>query len=157
MVLHAIVATGDQAFDHAVVDVRRVSRTVKGGRRFRFRATVLVGDKNGLVGLGLGKGKDVPGAINKAQVAARKELVRVARRGGTIPHSVIGRYGGAQVLLKPAPAGAGIIAGGPIRFLASLSGVQDLSSKSFGSRNKVNVTRAALKAFASLKSVQSSN
>lgn len=151
MVLHTIVATGDQAFDHAVVDIRRVSRTVKGGRRFRFRATVLVGNKNGIVALGLGKGKDVPGAINKAQTAARKRLVAIARRGGTIPHAVTGRFGGAQVLLKPAPAGTGVIAGGAIRSLASLAGIQDLSSKSFGSRNVVNVVQATLRALASLK------
>lgn len=138
-------------FDHTVVDVRRVSRTVKGGRRFRFRASVLVGDKRGRVGFGVAKGRDVQSAITKSQTAARKLVVRVVLQRGTIPHEVRGAYGGARVLLMPAPPGAGIIAGSAIRQLAILAGVTDLSSKLLGSRNKLNVIRATLQALASLK------
>lgn len=142
---------GSSAFDHSVVDIRRVSRTVKGGRRFRFRATVLVGDKRGRVGLGVEKGKDVQAAIMKAQAAAGKRPVTISLRGTSIPHMVRGTYGGAIVLLKPAPPGAGIIAGGAIRALAAIAGINDLSSKIMGSHNKINVTKAALRALQSLK------
>lgn len=138
-------------YDHTVIDIRRVSRTVKGGRRFRFRAAVVVGDRKGRVGFALQKGKDVQAAVQKAETAAKKTVQRVLLHGGTIPHVVQARYRGAEVLLKPAPSGTGIIAGGPVRALAALAGIQDLSSKLIGSRNKVNVIRAALKAFSSLK------
>lgn len=151
MALRTFGSETGSSVDHMVIDVRRVSRTVKGGRRFRFRATVVAGDKKGRVGFAVQKGKDVQGAIQKAEAAARKHLLTVARRGTSIPHEVKARYGGAEVLLKPAPGGTGIIAGGPIRALAQLSGIQDLSSKLIGSRNKVNVVRATLRAFASLK------
>ncbi|TSC72996.1 MAG: small subunit ribosomal protein S5 [Parcubacteria group bacterium Gr01-1014_38] len=151
MALRTFEVSGESALDHAVVDLRRVSRTVKGGRRFRFRAAVVVGDKKGQVGFALQKGKDAQSAIQKAQTAARKHLRSVLRRGSTIPHAVKARYRGAEVLLKPAPSGTGIIAGGPLRSLASLAGIQDLSSKLLGSRNKVNVVRAALLAFEILK------
>lgn len=151
MALRTFEVTGDSALDHAVVDLRRVSRTMKGGRRFRFRAAVVVGDKKGHVGFALQKGKDAQGAIQKAQTAARKHLWNIPRSGSTIAHVVQARYRGAEVLLKPAPSGTGIIAGGPLRSLVSLSGIQDVSSKLLGSRNKVNVVRAALKALTSLK------
>lgn len=127
---------------------------MKGGRRFRFRAAVVVGDKKGQVGFALQKGKDAQGAIQKAQIAARKHLRSIPRRGRTIAHVVKARYRGAEVLLKPAPSGTGIIAGGALRSLVSLAGIQDVSSKLLGSRNKVNVVRAALKALASLKPVE---
>lgn len=151
MVLRTLEPQGDQAYDHAVVEVRRVSRTVKGGRRFRFRAAVLLGDKQGHVGFGIEKGRDVSAAITKAQAAARKHVVEIPRRGGSIAHQVRGAYRGAEVLLKPAPPGTGVIAGGPIRALAALAGIADLSSKSFRSRNKLNVMQAALRALASVK------
>lgn len=151
MAYRTFESAGDSAFDHAVVDVRRVSRTMKGGRRFRFRAAVIVGDKQGQIGFALQKGKDAQGAVQKAQVAARKHLQHIPRHGTTIPHTVKARYRGAEVLLKPAPSGTGIIAGGPLRSLASLAGIHDLSSKLLGSRNKVNVIRAALRAFSILK------
>lgn len=151
MVLRTIEPKTESAYDHVVADIRRVSRTVKGGRRFRFRAAVLVGDRHGRVGFGLQKGKDVQAAVRKAQAAAGKHVVRIPRYGVTIPYVVRARFRGAEVLLKPAPAGTGVIAGGPIRALASLAGIQDLSSKILGSHNTVNVTRAALKALASLK------
>lgn len=141
----------DSGFDHVVLEIRRVSRTVKGGRRFRFRAAVVIGDRQGKVGLGVEKGKDVQAAIGKAQTAARRDLRAVPLRGGTIPHAVKAAYGGAEVLLKPAPAGAGIIAGSAVRSLVGLAGIRDLSSKLMGSRNKLNATKAALRALASLK------
>lgn len=151
MVFRTLEPTGESAYDHAVADLRRVSRTVKGGRRFRFRASVVIGDKNGHIGFAIQKGKDVQGAIEKAVKAARKHLIPIERSGGTISHEVRAHYRGAVVLLKPAPPGAGVIAGGPLRSLAALAGIQDLSAKIMGSHNKVNVTRAALKALASLK------
>jgi small subunit ribosomal protein S5 len=139
------------AYDHRVIDIRRVVRVVKGGRRFRFRATVIVGDKKGAVGLGVAKGADVQQAVTKAQEAAKKDFIRVPLQKGTIPHEVKYRFRGAVVLLKPAPAGSGIIAGGPVRAVAALAGLQDLSSKLMGSHNAVNVVKAALGAFQSLK------
>lgn len=141
------------AYDHVVADVRRVSRTVKGGRRFRFRAAVVVGDKKGRVGLGVKKGKDVQAAVAKAQGAAGKHLVRISLRGGTIPHMVRGAYGGSEVLLKPAPDGTGVIAGSSVRVIVMLAGIRDLSSKLQGSRNKLNAAKATLKALQSLKPV----
>ena len=151
MALRTFEISGESALSHAVVDLRRVSRTVKGGRRFRFRAAVVVGDKKGRVGFALQKGKDAQAAIQKAQTAAQKHLRSIPRRGSTISHVVKARYRGAEVLLKPAPSGTGIIAGGAVRSLVSLAGIQDVSSKLLGSRNKVNVVRAVLRALASLK------
>lgn len=152
MVLTKLELGGTEGeFDHTVVDIRRVARTVKGGRRFRFRALVLVGDRRGRVGLGVEKGRDVQSAVAKSQTSARKHIVRIPLQGGTIPHEVRGSYGGARVLLKPAPPGAGIIAGSAIRQLASLCGITDISSKLLGSRNKLNAIRAALEALDSLK------
>lgn len=151
MVLRTLEPVGEAAYDHIVADVRRVSRTVKGGRRFRFRAAVIVGDKNGHVGFAIQKGKDISNAVEKATAAARKRIVAVVREKRSIPHVIRGNFRGAIVLLKPAPPGAGVIAGGPIRALASLAGIQDISGKIMGSHNKVNVTRAALRALASLK------
>lgn len=152
MALTTFDVASTSEYDHTVIDVRRVSRTVKGGRRFRFRAAVVVGDRKGRVGFALQKGKDVQASVQKAETAAKKRVQRVPLQGGTIPHATRARYGGAEVLLKPAPSGTGIIAGGPLRSLAALAGIKDLSSKLIGSRNKVNVIRAALKAFGALKS-----
>lgn len=157
MVYRTLEPRAESAYDHVVAEIRRVSRTVKGGRRFRFRAAVMIGDRHGHVGFALQKGKDVQAAVEKARVAARKSLVRIMLQGSTIPYAVRAHYGGAGVLLKPAPPGAGVIAGGPIRALASLAGIQDLSSKCIGSRNKVNVIRAALKALGQLHGRESSS
>lgn len=143
--------TGDTTYDHRVVDIRRVVRVMKGGRRFRFRATVLVGDKRGTVGLGVAKGSDVQTAIAKAQEAARKHLTKVPLSRGTIPHEQRRRFRGATVLLKPAPEGSGIIAGGSVRSLAMLAGIHDLSSKLIGSHNRINVLKATLLALSSMK------
>ena len=141
----------ESAYDHRVIDIRRVVRVVKGGRRFRFRATVIIGDKRGRVGLGVAKGKDVQQAIGKAQEAAKKHMVRVPLAGNTIPHAIQRRFRGATILLKPAPEGSGIIAGGPIRSVALLAGIHDISSKLMGSHNPLNATKAALAAFSALK------
>jgi len=141
----------DNAFDHRVVDLRRVTRVVKGGRRFRFRATVIVGDKKGAVGLGVAKGADVQQAISKAQESAKKNLVHFNLEGGTIPHENKSTYRGATVFLKPAPQGSGIIAGGPIRSVALLGGLRDLSSKMMGSHNRLNVVKATLMALEGMK------
>jgi small subunit ribosomal protein S5 len=142
----------ETTYDHRVVDIRRVVRVMKGGRRFRFRATVIVGNKRGAVGLGLAKGKDVQQAVAKAQEAAKKHLVRVLLFRGTVPHAIQRRFRGAVVLIKPAPEGSGIIAGGPIRSVALLAGIHDLSSKMMGSHNPVNVIKATLLALSSMKS-----
>lgn len=141
----------DNTYDHRVVDLRRVTRVVKGGRRFRFRATVIVGDKRGTVGLGVAKGADVQQAIGKAQESAKKSLIKFNMDGGTIPHEIKSTYRGAVVFLKPAPQGSGLIAGGPIRSVALLGGLHDISSKMMGSHNRLNVVKATLKALQGLK------
>lgn len=144
----------ETAYEHRVVDIRRVVRVVKGGRRFRFRAAVIVGDKRGKVGFGVAKGADVQRAIAKAQEAAKKRLTHVSLSKGTIPHAIQRRFRGAIVLLKPAPEGSGIIAGGAVRSVAFLAGIHDLSGKIMGSHNPVNVIKATLSALSSMKSAQ---
>jgi len=141
----------DDQFDHRVVELRRVTRVVKGGRRFRFRATVIVGDKRGNIGLGVSKGADVQNAISKAQESAKKNVVHFILEGGTIPHEITRTYRGAKVFLKPAPQGSGIIAGGPIRSVAILGGLRDLSSKTMGSHNSLNVVKATMLALTSMQ------
>lgn len=141
-------------FDHEVLEVARVVRVVKGGRRFRFRASVVVGDRSGLVGIGIGKSRDVQQAIQKAQDQAQKNAVRVVLDEGSIPHTIEARYKGAVVLLKPARSGTGIIAGGTVRMVASLAGVSDLVSKRYGSANKISNARATVKALTMLKPVK---
>jgi small subunit ribosomal protein S5 len=144
---HTFALGGPQAhFDHELLELSRVVRVVKGGRRFRFRATVIVGDRNGRVGVGIGKSKDVQQAIQKAQDHAGKNTQRVPLKGRTIPHTVTAKFNGGNVFLKPARAGTGIIAGGTIRMVADLCGIRDLVAKSYGSSNRVNSARATLKA-----------
>ncbi len=133
-------------FDQILVDLRRVARMVGGGRRFRFRATVVIGDKKGKVGEGTAKGADVSLAIEKAVNQAKKHLIKVPIQKGTIPHEVIADYGAAKVLLKPASPGTGLIAGGAVRAVLELAGVRNVLSKILGSKNKVNNIRATLKA-----------
>ncbi|MBI1833701.1 MAG: 30S ribosomal protein S5 [Candidatus Andersenbacteria bacterium] len=134
-------------YDHEVLDIARVVRVVKGGRRFRFRASVLVGNRNGKVGFGVGKSRDVQSAIQKAQAQAEKSLITIVLDGATIAHEVFARYKGAQLKLRPAQPGTGVIAGNVVRAVAELAGVKDLVSKAFGSSNKINNVKAALLAF----------
>ena len=134
-----------------LVSLNRVTKVVKGGKRLRFRALVVVGDGNGHVGVGLGKAKEVPEAIRKAGVTARKGLYKVTMSGTTIPYEVLAKSGAAKVLLKPAPPGTGVIAGSSVRSVLEAAGIKDVLSKSIGSSNPVNVVRATALALASLK------
>jgi len=134
-----------------LVSLNRITKVVKGGKRLRFRALVVVGDGNGHVGFGLGKAKEVPEAIRKAGVRARKELYKVTISGTTIPHEVLAKSGAAKVLLKPAAPGTGVIAGGNIRSVLEAAGIKDILSKSLGSSNPINVVRATVLALASLE------
>jgi small subunit ribosomal protein S5 len=142
---------GQQQYDFEVLDVARVVRVVKGGRRFSFRASVVVGDRAGKVGLGMGKSRDVQSAINKAYDSGSRQMRSVALDGSTIAHEVRAKFSGSRVMLKPARPGTGIIAGGTVRLIADLAGIHDLVSKRLGSANKVNTARATLNALASLK------
>jgi small subunit ribosomal protein S5 len=134
-----------------LVSLNRVTKVVKGGKRLRFRALVVVGDGNGHVGIGLGKAKEVPEAIRKAGVVARKELYKITMSGTTIPYEVLAKSGAAKVLLKPAPPGTGVIAGSSVRSVLEAAGIKDVLSKSLGSSNPVNVVRATTLALASLR------
>ncbi len=137
-------------FDQKLVDLARVTRVVAGGRRFRFRATVVIGNRKGKVGFGIAKGKDVSQAVNKATESAKKNLVVVPIVNDTIPHEIHIRKAGANVIFKPARAGTGIIAGGAIRPVIELSGIKNIISKMIGSANKVNNVNATISALSQL-------
>lgn len=141
-------------FDNKLLDLARVTRVVKGGRRFRFRATVVLGNHKGKVGVGISKGTDVQQAIQKASDDAKKHMITVPMDGSTIPHDVKTKLGSAIILLKPAPEGSGIIAGGSVRAVLDLAGVRDVVSKSLGSSSKVNVARATIAALSELSQVK---
>ena len=137
--------------EERVVAINRVTKVVKGGRRLRFSALVVVGDKEGHVGFGTGKAQEVPEAIRKAVDNAKKSLVKVTTAGTTIPHETIGEFCGGRVMLKPAQAGSGVAAGGPVRAIMDLAGIADVTSKSLGSNTPINMIRATMQAIQQLK------
>lgn len=145
------VAPEEKQFDERVVNIDRVARVVKGGRRFRFRALVVVGDRKGKVGIGIAKGADVTSAVAKAVEVAKKSFVSVSLYKGTLAHEVEAKVGGAKILIKPASAGTGLIAGGVVRTILEVAGVANALSKSLGSSNKINTSYATI---AALNSIQ---
>ncbi len=147
----------DTDFEDKVIFIRRTAKTYKGGRRFRFGAMVVIGDRNGRVGLGLGKAREVPVAVQKGQYVARRNIIRVPiMEGGTIPHEVVGEHGSSRVLLKPAGAGTGVIAGTVPRAIVELAGYRNLLSKELGSRNQTNVAYAVIEGLKQLKTYEES-
>lgn len=141
-------------FEQKLIDIARVARIVAGGRRFRFRACVVIGNKKGKVGLGLAKGADVTGAVSKAVVRAKKNLIQVPIIKGTIPHQVEVKYKGARIFLKPAVPGTGIIAGSSVRSVVELSGIKDILSKIQGSDSKINNAKAVILALKKLRPIK---
>lgn len=138
-------------FEERVVGINRVTKVVKGGRRLRFAALVVVGDRNGRVGFGTGKAQEVPEAIRKAIEAAKKNVITVPMVGTTVPHEVLGVFGGGKILIKPAVEGSGVAAGGAVRAVLELAGVADVTSKSLGSNTAINVVRATVEGLQQLK------
>ncbi|HEX5350608.1 MULTISPECIES: 30S ribosomal protein S5 [Trichococcus] len=137
-----------------VVAINRVTKVVKGGRRLRFAALVVVGDRNGHVGFGTGKAAEVPEAIRKAIESAKKSLIEVPMSESTIPHKVIGSFCGGNVMLKPAKSGSGVSAGGPVRAVVELAGIADITSKSLGSNTPINMVRATIDGLKQLKNAE---
>jgi len=141
-------------FEERVIEIARVAKVVKGGRRFQFRVTVVIGDKKGTISMGVGKANAVPDAMRKASERARKNMKVVNLMGTTIPHEVLGKVAGARIMLKPASAGTGVIAGGGVRAVLEVAGVRDILTKSQGSANALNVVQATFHALEQLKSPQ---
>ncbi len=142
----------DDGIKSKLVSVNRITKVVKGGRIMRFAALVVVGDGNGKVGIGTGKAKEVPEAIKKAELIARRQMINIPLSETTIPHTVMGKFGKSTVLMKPAPEGNGVIAGGSVRAVVELAGIKNITTKSYGSRNSINAVRAALDGLKNLRS-----
>ena len=137
-----------------VVYINRVSKTVKGGRIMKFSALVVVGDKNGTVGFGMGKSNEVPDAIRKGIDDAKKNLHKIALKGNTIPHEITGKFGAGSVLMRPAPEGTGVIAGGPVRAVIEMAGIKNIRTKSLRSNNPCNVVRATMQGLMALRTAE---
>ena len=150
----AIIDANAYDLKEKVVAINRVSKTVKGGRIFKFAALVVVGDGNGIVGFGLGKSGEVPDAIRKGIEDAKKNLMKISINGTTIPHEVIGKFGAGRVLMNPAPEGTGVIAGGPVRAVIEVTGIKDIRTKALRSNNPCNVVRATINGLASLRTAE---
>jgi small subunit ribosomal protein S5 len=148
------IDVSDMEFTEKLVSLDRVTKVVKGGKNMHFRALVVVGDGKGHVGVGLGKAREVPEAIRKAGVAAKKAVISVTFRDNTIPHESLSKFGAARVLLRPASPGTGVIAGGGVRAVVEAAGVKDILTKSLGCSNPVNVTKATILALANLRNPQ---
>ena len=150
----ALIDASNMELEEKVVAINRVSKTVKGGRIMKFSALVVVGDKNGIVGFGIGKSGEVPDAIRKAIQDAKKNLIRISLKGTTIPHEIIGKFGAGEVLMKPAAPGTGVIAGGPVRAVVEVAGIKDIRTKALRSNNPCNVVRATIDGLARVRSAE---
>lgn len=145
------IDSSENQLDERMVHIDRVARVVKGGRRFRFRALVIVGDHKGMIGAGVSKGQDVTTAITKATDVAKKNMVKISLYKDTIPHEAEGRVSGAKIIIKPASAGTGLIAGGVVRTVLEVAGIKNALSKSLGSANKINIAYATIEALQSIE------
>jgi small subunit ribosomal protein S5 len=148
------VQKNEKEFEERVVSINHITKVVKGGRRYRFSAVVVVGDRKGKVGIGTGKAIEIPDAIKKAVEDAKKNLIEVPIINTTIPHEVLGVHGGGRVFLKPAIDGTGVIAGGPVRAVVELAGIQNILSKSLGSNTPINIVRATINGLSELRTLE---